>query len=109
MPGHELQDATSLALARAITGRLRADASLLRVGLDNIERWSARTADAPGLLRRYPEWRAIIGRGLDEVLRNLEREDDEGQRLRQSSPFTGILTPHEVWEIKRACREACAR
>lgn len=107
MPGHELQDATSLALARAIAARLRADPSLLRVGLNNIERWSARNADAPGLLRCYAEWRAIIEGGLDEVLRSLEREDDEGQRLRQSSPFTGILTPQEVWAIKRACRGAC--
>lgn len=105
MPGHELQDAASLAMAREIAARLRADSTLLRVALANLDRWSARNADAPGLLRCYAQWRAIIERGLDETLRSLEREDDEGQRLRQSNPFTGILTPQEVWAIKRRCRD----
>ena len=25
---------------------------------------------------------------------------DEGQRIRQGSPFVGVLTPKEVWEVK---------
>jgi len=28
-------------------------------------------------------------------------ESDEGQRLRQSDPFCGVLTPRERWEIYR--------
>jgi hypothetical protein len=32
-------------------------------------------------------------------------ESDEGQRLRQSDPFCGILTPEERWKIYREYSE----
>jgi CRISPR/Cas system-associated endoribonuclease Cas2 len=31
-------------------------------------------------------------------------ETEEGQRLRQNSPFAGVLSPAEVWEIKSRLR-----
>jgi len=34
----------------------------------------------------------------------LTTQSDEGQRLRQNSPFAGVLPPQEVWEIKRRMR-----
>jgi hypothetical protein len=42
----------------------------------------------------------------EEVRRILLEESDEGQRLRQTDPFCGILTPAERWEIYRKEREA---
>jgi CRISPR/Cas system-associated endoribonuclease Cas2 len=30
----------------------------------------------------------------------LSAETEEGQRLRQNSPFAGVLSAEEVWEIK---------
>jgi hypothetical protein len=105
MAGHELQDRTSLALARAIASRLRADPSLVQIARQNLANWSRRNADAPGLLRCYAEWGGIIDAGMDATLHALEREDEEGQRLRQSNPFPGVLSAREVWEIKRRCRD----
>ena len=31
----------------------------------------------------------------------IECEDEEACRMRQSAPFAGILTPKEVWKLKR--------
>ena len=47
------------------------------------------------------EWLAILARPWDEVRAVLLDESDEGQRLRQSDPFCGILTPQERWKIYR--------
>jgi len=105
MLGHELQDTITLALARAIADRLRGAPGLLNIGLQNLARWSVRNADAPGLLRCYSQWRTVIEKGLGHTLGVLELPGDDGQRLRQSNPFTGILTPREVWAIKRRCRD----
>lgn len=104
MAGHELQDRTSMALARAIVARLDMDPSLLDIARQNLERWTVRNADSPHLLACYREWEAILVKGLDAVREVLLSESDEGQRLRQNSPFPGVLSPQEVWEIKRKCR-----
>ncbi|MFO0872732.1 MAG: hypothetical protein U0575_01995 [Phycisphaerales bacterium] len=71
----------------------------------NLDRWSRRNHDSPGLLRCYDEWRAILGRPLDDVIGVLTSMDDESVRLRHNSPFVGILSPAEVWEIKRRVRD----
>lgn len=72
---------------------------------DNLDRWSRRNADAPALLRGYAEWREWLDRPIPDICAMLTAETDEGQRLRQNSPFAGVLSPSEVWEIKRRCRE----
>ena len=43
-----------------------------------------------------------------EIAEVLVAMTDEGQRLRQNSPFAGVLPAAEVWEIKRRIREASA-
>jgi CRISPR/Cas system-associated endoribonuclease Cas2 len=57
-------------------------------------------AGVPSLLRCYEEWRELLEREVSEVCAILTAETDDGQRLRQNSPFAGILSPREVWEIK---------
>lgn len=104
MPGHEDIDRASLELARAIVTRIDADPSLMSVARENLARWKTRNADAPSLIQCYEEWEHILDRGWDHARSVLLAETDEGQRLRQSSPFPGILSPREVWAIKRACR-----
>ncbi len=71
---------------------------------ENLDRWSTLNRDAPSLLRCYSEWRAILDRPIPEICATLTAPTDEGQRLRQNSPFVGALTPQEVWEIKRRNR-----
>ena len=42
---------------------------------------------------------SILQRPWEEVRTLLLDESDEGQRLRQTDPFCGILTPEERWQI----------
>ena len=52
------------------------------------------------------EARTVLLDALQEHQRAvLLDESEEGQRLRQSSPFCGILTPRERWAIYREHRE----
>jgi hypothetical protein len=103
---HELQDAISLELARRVAARLRVSPEALSVARDNLDRWSQRNAGATTLPRCYAEWRAILDHPVEEICERLCAETAEGQRLRQNSPFVGILSPAEVWEIKNRLRHA---
>jgi hypothetical protein len=47
------------------------------------------------------EWSVIMTRPWEEIRTILLDESEEGQRLRQSDPFCGILSPEERWEIYR--------
>ena len=71
----------------------------------NLERWSRRNHDAPALLRNYAEWRKLLDLPVEAIGASLTAETDEGQRLRQNSPFAGVLTAAEVWETKARCRD----
>ncbi len=95
-------------LARRVAERLRARPELLGVARTNLRRWQQRNADSPSLLSCYAEWEIILERPLEEVLSLLVSETEEGQRLRQNSPFAGVLSPAEVWEIKNQQRHAAA-
>jgi hypothetical protein len=101
---HEVLDRISLELARRVAERLRRDPSLVQVGRDNLERWRKQNGDSPALLRNYREWQEILNRPLEEVLTIMCAETDEGQRLRQNAPFTGILDQQEVLAVKTEFR-----
>lgn len=105
---HELQDAISLELARRVAERLRASPEPLSVARENLNRWSRQNADSPSLLRCYAEWQAILTLPLEKIGEFLCASTEEGQRLRQNSPFAGVLTPAEVWEIKSRLRRHAA-
>jgi hypothetical protein len=72
----------------------------------NLDRWTQRNSNAPSLIRCYDEWRRLLTRPVDEICRMLTAETEEGQRIRQNSPFAGILPPREIWEIKARLRDA---
>ena len=102
---HGFQDAVSLELGRRTAALLRASPGLVGVAHENLERWSRLNADSPSLLRCYSEWQAILTQPLEAVCDLLCEETDEAQRLRQNSPFAGVLSPAVVWEIKRQFRQ----
>ena len=89
-------DERSLALARAIAVKIDDDASKqgLSTAVETCARWLSLT-DSPACR----EWQEILARPWTEIRRVLLDESEEGRRLRQSSPFCGILTPQERWSI----------
>ena len=105
---HELTDEISRSLGRRVAERLSQQPELLQVARDNLDRWSRRNASVPSLLRCYAEWRAILERPLEEICSLLNSDSEEARRLRQNSPFAGVLSPREVWELKRRFRHETA-
>lgn len=56
-------------------------------------------------MKGYQEWLAILDQPVSEVCATLTAETDEGQRLRQNSPFVGALSQDEVAQIRAAVRD----
>jgi hypothetical protein len=107
--GHEYQDACSLEMATRVATGLAAHPEWLALARSNIARWKERNADAHSLIRCYDEWAAILDRPVPDICAILTARTDEGQRLRQNSPFPGVIPYDEVREIKRRIREEMTR
>ena len=106
---HEAHDEISLEIGRHVAARLREQPALLQIARDNLARWLRQNADAPGLIRCYREWLAILERSPGEICQILCADTEEGRRLRQNSPFAGVLPPAEVWSIKATIRQRHAK
>jgi len=82
--------------------KLERDPALLRVPLENIDRWLANGHPAP---HRLEQWREIILRaqgtpdGFGELLALLRDRGEGTERLREFAPFAGVLTAAEraIW------------
>jgi len=102
MKTHQQIDQRSLAMAQAIVAKI--DRDPVKAGLTKAratcQRWFNRDP-----LPAFGEWLEILGRPWEEIRTLLLDPSELGQRLRQSDPFCGILTPRERWEIYQAYRE----
>ena len=85
----------------AIAAKIDEDRSLLDLPKRNIHRWANQAGYMHGA---YAEWLAFLDKPWPEIRSVLVADDEDAKRLRQSSPFTGILSP---WE-RRAIRESVA-
>ncbi len=80
--------------------------ALLRIPLDNIDRWLANGHTAP---RRLEQWRQILLRaraseaGFKELLVLLRDSNQATERLREFAPFAGVLTAQERLSVIRQC------
>jgi hypothetical protein len=92
---HKRIEERSLELHKEIARRLQAHPQLLQIAKENLIRWIARDGEIPV----WREWSEILNRPLSQVLSVLLSPDERGVRLRQSSPFCGILSPRERWKI----------
>jgi hypothetical protein len=103
MKTHQEIDARSLAMARAIVKKIDADPQ--HVGLEHAwevcRRWNLRRSSAV-----VSEWLEILEKPWPEIRSILLDEGERGKRLRQSSPFTGILSNRERWQIYREYQKA---
>ncbi|MBW7866197.1 MAG: hypothetical protein H3C30_17500 [Candidatus Hydrogenedentes bacterium] len=106
MRTHQEIDERSLVMARAIAARIDNDPRHegLRVARENCVRWLQRSPSAA-----VEEWRKILEQDWGTVRTVLLDESEHGRRLRQSSPFCGIISPAERWEIYRRFSEICQK
>jgi hypothetical protein len=96
-------------MGRRVAARLREEPALVQFARDNLTRWLRQNADAPALVRCYREWEGILDRPLADLCTLLADDTEEARRLRQNSPFAGVLPPAEVWSIKAAIRQRHAK
>jgi hypothetical protein len=99
---HRLIEARSLAMHAVIAQKIERDPQLLTVPRRNLKRWLARWSDMPPSWLR--EWSALLQRSWPEIAAIITEPSETGARLRQSSPFAGVLTPVERMRIYEAFR-----
>lgn len=99
---HRLLEARSLAMHAVIAEKVQRDPRLLKIAHDNLKRWRARWEAAPPGWHR--EWTGIMTRPWPEIAAIMTEPSEEGARLRQSSPFAGVLSVTERRRIYEAFR-----
>jgi hypothetical protein len=99
---HRLIEARSLAMHAVIARKIECDPTLLAVSHRNLERWASRWLDEPPLWLK--EWRALLRRPWSQIASIITEQSEASARLRQSSPFAGVLTPAERRRIYEAFR-----
>ena len=100
MNWHEVIDECALEMDRVIARELRADPSKLDLVVAWIEKFLADPDYSIQSKDALTEWLDLIRtRGLPGVLAALEDRSEEGQRLRQSSPFAVIMPQDERQRI----------
>jgi hypothetical protein len=103
---HQFLDRYNLLYHIEVARRLRANPqAILARAQQNLERWLPAHANSFSE-HALQEWRSLLERlSLAELTKLMTEDSDEGQRLRQSTPFTGILTENERDELWRRCAE----
>ena len=99
---HIPQDEQSLSLARAIAARIEAEPlhQSLQKAKRVLDQWLNHQTSA-GLL----EWQELLQNDWPTIKKALLSEDGAGQQRRQNSPFCGILSPRERWDILRSLKQ----
>lgn len=95
---HEWINQRSLAMDKAIASKLRAQPELLQRAKETLQNWIRQRQ--PAVPQVMLEWQEILTTWpFDKVLDLLTCSDQGPARLRQSSPFCGILTQEERMRI----------
>jgi hypothetical protein len=89
-----------------IADKIERAPSLLRIPLENIDRWLACGHTAP---HRLEQWRTLLlaaqesPEGLQHLLALLRDDREEALHLKSFDPFPGILTREERRQVIAAC------
>ncbi len=89
---HRIAEARSLAMHTLIARRIMKDPGLLSKPQENLARWRAKWDRVPGWAQ---EWQQILQLPYEEIAALISEPSEEAARLRQSSPFAGVLTSKE--------------
>ena len=94
--GHPHIDAGLLDMCRLIVEKIDADPKLFAKAHERLDQERKRRGN---LSRASREWSSILERPWPEIRAILLDVSDEGQRLRSSHPFKGIITQQERLEV----------
>ncbi len=95
-------DLFSLLLHRIVAEKMRLnEAKVLQIARNNLERWLKSESFAGSERFALLEWQKILDDSTtEEIIKIITQDTDEGQRLRSSSPFAGVLSEakrERVW------------
>jgi len=89
---HSRLDERSLALHQLVAEKVQASPALLDKARENVRRWQEASGSVSPALA---EWAQILASPTSRVVALLTERSERAIRLRQSSPFAGILTGDE--------------
>lgn len=103
---HQFLDELALAYHKAIALRLLASPEeIIELARENLNRW-IQVHEGTGTVYALKEWQTLIEtKTIPELVAIITEDSDEGQRLRQSTPFAGVLSDQERKEIMNRCEE----
>lgn len=101
MNWHDIIDERSYEMHKVISRELRNDPKKLDVVLRQMDQRLGDPDYSESLKQCVREWREIVVAGVDRVLEVLADRSEEGNRLRQNSPFAIIMPKEERLEILR--------
>jgi hypothetical protein len=105
-----LLEARSLAMHAAIAAKIERQPKLLEIARNNLKRWRTRWEDA--VPAWHQEWCEILDRPWPEVVVVMTEPGEDFARLRQSSPFAGVLSAEErrcIYEAFRLEQESVSK
>lgn len=70
---------------------------MLQAAAATLARW--RATGSPHAWPYLDAWRDLIAKGLEPCLAFATEESERATAMRQSSPFSGVLTPRERWRF----------
>jgi hypothetical protein len=97
---HQRLDARSLAMHCLIARKLLANPALIAQARSTLARWRAQAAEP--VPSYFFEWGRVLEASPEEIAAFLASMREDATRLRQSSPFTNLLTPDERAAIYEA-------
>ncbi|MDQ3010431.1 MAG: hypothetical protein M3X11_06980 [Acidobacteriota bacterium] len=107
---HQFLDAFALAYHRSVAELLCVTPEpILQHARKNLTAWIARGQMSAGAMLSLREWQKLLDEStVPQLISSIIDESDEGQRLRQSSPFAGTLTAEERLEILAECEKGAS-
>lgn len=99
---HRIIEARSLAIHRVFAQKIESDPALLEQVRQTLHNWRQRyREDMP---RALDEWDAILRRPWPEITAFIPDPGERATRLRQSTPFSGLLSASERERVFAAFR-----
>jgi hypothetical protein len=99
---HRILEARSLAMHAVIAQKIERDPELLRIPRRNLDRWRHRWTHAPPAW--FTQWKQILSGPWSSIAATITELSENATRLRQSSPFAGVLSHKERKRIYEAFR-----
>ena len=99
---HQRLDARSSALHFLVARKLLANTGLIEQARGTLARWRAQAAEP--VPAYFGEWQQILEATPEVIAGFVACMREDATRLRQSSPFTDVLTPEERSKIYEAFR-----